>query len=702
MTIFKNLSDLLQENFKKITNNGTRPLFVVNADKDVLWNLYLDSFPEGTNEVYRVRREYDCSCCRHFMRDMANVVYIDDDTRVHSIFEFDTHSNVFQPVMDALAKEVVQYPIIGQFLHKEANVGYELSRELDPTSGKVTTWNHFHLTLPDKYCWNTPAHRNMPRTTIGSMCSEFNGRRNVFKRSLDEITMDSVDTVLELIESNSLYRGAEWFNQLKMFKGLKEEYADLDPEQKENFAWARAYDLGVGVSNIRNHSIGTLLVDISAGMELDEAVRRYEAIVAPANYKRPKAIYTKRMLEEAEKTVTELGYLNSLGRKFATLDDIRANNILFSNRDAKRRMEGEDIFASMKHEVETVDPKKFSRVDEIGIEDFISKVLPTAKAVEVLFENRHSQNLMSLIAPKAPNAPSMFKWSNGFSWAYSGNMADSDIRENVKMAGGNVNGFMRFSIQWNDDPNEWDRNDLDAHCREFIKNYLQEHIFFHHKTSNITGAALDVDIIDPSKGKPAVENIVYATERMVRPGKYEFGVHCYNYMGGKKGFRAELEVNGKIWHFDYNKAMHAGEYVKVAEVEVTADQHRRMSYAVKEALPSSTSSKDIWGVKTNQFVPVTVIMNSPNYWNGESGIGNKHYFFMMAGCVNPENPNGFYNEFLNNELYAHRKVFEALGSRMAVEDCEDQLSGIGFSSTKRNDVIVRVEGATQRVMIVKF
>ena len=47
-------------------------------------------------------------------------------------------------------------------------------------------------------------------------------------------------------------------------------------------------------------------------------------------------------------------------------------------------------------------------------------------------------------------------------------------------------------------------------------------------------------------------------------------------------------------------------------------------------------------------------------------------------------------------------MFEALGGRMKVEQNDDQLSGIGFSMTKRDEVIVRVTGATKRVMKVKF
>lgn len=689
--MFKDFVKAIQKNLQQMSKDSSR-LFTVNVDTEELYNLYLDLFPAGTNEIYRERREYDCSCCRHFIRDIGNVVSIKNG-ELHTIWGInpvsDDKYNVVAAALDAYVK---QKAVSGVFLKKEKRIGTPENREMLPT-GKINKYEHFFVDLPEICIF-----KEYYGHTLEGDLSQFRDVRNVFKRSLDEISKEAVDTVLELIAQNSLYKGAEWKKQLTEFKNYQKEYGKLTDEQKELWIWEKSIAAGAVIGKIRNHSIGTLLVNISEGMDLDLAVRKYEQIVAPVNYKRPKAIFTKKMLEDAKKTITELGYMDSLQRRFATLDDITVNNILFSNKDAAKRITGAmDLFDEMEQDV-AIDPKRFSKVEEISAEDFIKNVLPVAKELEVYLENKHIQNMVSLIAPEVADAKTMFKWNNGMSWAYTGNITDSDIKENVKAAGGSVTGIVRFSIQWNDG-NGKDNSDLDAHC---LEPQGGDHIYFSHKISRYTGGELDIDITDPiyqckSNGGVAVENITYPSKERMKPGTYKFYVNQYSFRNSQ-GFKAEVEVNGEIHSYEYNTPVRGN--VDVAEVIL--DQSG--NFKVVDKLPGNcaTISKDVWGIKTLQFTPVSVVCYSPNYWDEQKGIGHQHLFFMLKDCINPEEPNGYYNEFLKPELEQHRRVFEALGAKAHVKDVDDQLSGVGFSLTKRNDLIIKVKGATERVLKIKF
>ena len=685
---FTEMRDNLMKNFKEMTKDVDH-LFEVAVDKDEMWNLYLDSFPAGTNEIYRERRWHDCSCCRQFIKTIGNAVVIKNG-KIITIWDFRTDDSTYQPVLDALSVFIKSHAVSDIYVSKVKKIG-TLKNYEELENGKVQEWTHFYAELPDNLV-------DRSNRSEGDIKGSFRDTRNVFKRSLDEITMDVLDTILELINSNTLYKGEEWKGVLGEFKKYKREYDKLASEkEKDIYAWEQSVKAGIAIGRIRNHSIGTLLVNVSEGMDLDTAVKKYEQIVAPANYKRPKAIYTKKMLEDAKKTITELGYLDSLQRRFANLDDITVNNILFSNRDAAKRIVGaDDIFGEMEREV-AVNPRKFSKIDEISATDFINKVIPTAKEVEVFVENKHDKNFVSMIAPCNKEAKTMFKWNNGLSWAYTGNITDSDMKQNVKAAGGNVDGVLRFSIQWNESGK--DNSDLDAHCIEPTKNEIY---FGNCRKPGMSklGGQLDIDITQPNSqmpGKPSVENITWLDKSRMKPGVYKFFVNQYA-ARGSKGFKAEIEFDGEIYSFEYNHPV-SGD-VQVAEV--TMDSNGK--FTIKEKLfgSSTISSRNIWGVNTNQFIPVSVISYSPNYFDEQDGIGHRHLFFFLKDCVNTEEPNGYYNEFLKNELAEHKRVFEALGAKCHVEDTEDQLSGIGFSMTKRAELIVKVKGATERIMKVRF
>lgn len=683
---FKDFRNMISDHFKTMTKDVDR-LFEVGVDKDEMWNTYLDSFPTGTNEIFRKRREYDCSCCRQFVKQIGSAVVIKNN-KLETIWDLGIHDDKFEPVAKAMSDFVRRHCVTDVYVSKFKKVGTEYNYE-QYENGTMKKWEHFQIILDDKFVEKTAR-------SIGDIKGGFRDTKNVFKRSLDEISMDALETVLELINSNTLYKGEEWKTILMEFKRYKKEYEKLSSDDvRDLYTWENSVKAGIAIGRIRNHSIGTLLVNVSNEMDLDTAVKKYEQIVAPTNYKRPKAIFTKKMLEDAKKTISELGYMDSLNRRFATLDDITVNNILFSNKDAAKRIsDSSDIFGELEKQA-VVNPRKFSRVEEITANDFIKNVLPSAKEVEVLVENKHSNNFVSLIAPCNKDSKSMFKWNNGLSWAYSGNITDSDMKQNVKAAGGNVDGVLRFSIQWNEDGR--DNCDLDAHCIEPNRNEIYFSNCRKPSLSSMTGQ-LDVDIIHPN-GKVAVENITWSDKSKMKPGVYKFFVNQYS-GSARNGFRAEIEFNGEIYSFDYSNSMRTGQDVYVADVILDTNGE----FTIKEKISgnSKVSSRTVWGISTNEFTPVSVVCYSPNYFDEQDGIGHRHLFFMLNGCKNDEEPNGYYNEFLKSELEKHKRVFEALGSKCHVEDSEDQLSGIGFSMTKRAELVVKVKGATERILKIKF
>ena len=671
---FPEFRNLMENHWKEITKNNP-PIFELDIDKSTFYQLYLNSFPEGTNPIYRQRREYDCSCCHHFINQVGSVlVYTPNGWS--SIWDFDA-PYPFTDVCKTMSTELKRHSLRDIFYTDSKYAGTKYSTEYKGV--EVIRWDHFFLDIPEVYV--------RPRADIPGLKGDFLDSVNVFYRTMREIALDAMETVNDLICSGSLYRGDEWKTQITKLIELKHIY-DNPATDRSTFIWTTVAKIPTSLARIRNSSIGTLLINLSEGMEVENAVRAYEQVVAPANYKRSKPVFTKRMLEQAQKDITNLGYLNSLGRRYATLDDIKITNVLFANRDARAAMNAPmNPFEALTSKAVNK-PKNFDNLREVKIEDFIKDILPTCASVEAYLDNKLTSNLCSLIAPVNTDSKCMFKWNNNFSWAYTGNITDSQIRENVKMAGGKVDGVLRFSIQWNDQ--DYNPCDYDAHCVE----ENGRHIYYRAKHSYASNGELDVDIINPIKGQPAVENIVYSNLNRMPDGKYTFYVHCYNQRGDSRtGFRAEIEMNGKTYQYDYPHYLANNQKVDVAIVEKKNNQ----LILKQEFIPSSTTSRKIWNLTTNEFIPVSLVCYSPNYWE-EPGVGNKHYFFMLKNCVSDESPNGFYNEFLNQELNKNRKVLEALGAQMAVQPIDNPLCGLGFSSTKRNSLVVKVDSQYMRIV----
>jgi len=688
---FEILGKAVKAQFDKMSEGQ---LFAIETnDRNELVDHYLSSFPDGTNPIYKERTEHDCQCCRSFIRQIGGAVSIASNGQIETVWDVEV-GGFYQVVCDAMASYVRSKEIRNVMLNSEKNISVGTSHSQDE-DGNALTWNHFYAVLPNKYVsQDVPSQLSITRSNY-----------DVLKRSLEEITVDAAKTVLELIDQDSIYRGAEHKRTVQTFLVLKSAFDICEgSELQERISWYRSVQLG-GASKIRNTAIGSLLVDLSEGKDLEGSVKSFESKVAPTNYKRPKALVTKGMIEKAQKKVIELGYETALHRRFAKTDDLTINNVLFADRSVKEEL---DVFGSLAKEVETK-PKNLDRVDEVKIDDFIENILPTCTSVEALVENKHSGNFVSLIAPAIADTKNMFKWDNNFSWAYNGEVADSLLKQRVADLGGRVDGVFRFTHSWNYDGKNQSLMDLHVFMpNSFAQKYYEgkechdnypsgRRVGWNKRKDHASGGVQDVDFTSAPRKEVPVENITFPSLDKMPEGKYTLRIHNWQKRSvTTSGFRAEVEFDGNIFQYEYPRALENKEWVTVAEVTL-----KDGVFTIDHKLPTSTTSKDDWGVKTEQFSKVKMIMNSPNHWDGNK-TGNKHFFFMLEDCNRGEDARGFFNEFLDEQLTEHRKVFEMLGSRMRAEETDDQLSGLGFSSTQRNHVFLKVTGSFTRTIKVLF
>ncbi len=686
---FSKFKRAIDRQFDKISKHD---LFRTDVNKDQLWDKYLSSFPTGTNPTYRERTEYDCSCCRQFIKAVGNTVTIIDG-RVVSIWDIEIDEPAYQLVADSMSQFVKSHQISDVFLHPEKTAGTDRNFEnprkaggITINEGKVITWEHFHVNIP----WGRNQGKNYYRakkeipTELGLKRAD----HDVLMRGLTELTQDSVDTVLEIIKQGSLYRGNEYQANVKAFDKLKRAFDKLKTDQERDlFVWENFDKVSGAVSRIKNTAIGTLLIDLSSNdpkaSDLETAVRKFEtSIMAPSNFKRSKALVSQKQVDDAKKAVEELGLTSALERRYAKISDVRVNDIIFANREARGAMLG-GAFDGVANKANT--PKNLDKVETISIEKFINDIVPQISSIEVFVENRYINNLVSLVAPAYKDAKSLFKWNNDFSWSYNGDFTDS-IKERVKKAGGNVTGDLACRLAWSN------YDDLDFHMKE-AGGY---EIAYYSKHSP-HGGQLDVDMNAGSgHTREPVENIFYGDRHKMKEGNYELFVHQFMKRETTDvGFEAEIDYLGDVKRYAYGKGLSQGERVVVAKFKYT----HVGGIEIVESLPESNASKTVWGIKTQDFHKVNVFMLSPNYWEGEA-VGNKHYLFMLEGCINDGQARGFFNEFLKPDLDKHRKVLEIVASKMKTGEAVDQLSGLGFSDTKRAEIIVRVKGSFTRTLKV--
>lgn len=622
---------------------------------------YLAAFPEGTDPLYITNTTHDCTCCKHFVKNLGSILVINDDLTLDSIWNVPNLPYPYDVVAAAMHDQVAKAGVLAPYYTPMASYGAQTSRQL-LQDGTAKTWHHFYGDVPQQHIRPDLEESGKQLTSAHTL-----------QRALEELTHEAVVTVVELIENNAIYRGAEYAKAVKEFQNLHADYRTLTPELRYNFIWKHCTD---PVANIRNTAIGTLLVDLSDGRELEAAVAAYEAKVAPENYKRSTSLITPAMVRLAVAKIAELGIEPQLHRRLANKQDLKVSNLLWVNRPTKANLQS-GLEQSLMKLAKAPTIKTKPEGSEISMADFITDVLPKASKVQVMFAPEHVPNLVTLTcAQDRSEPPTLFKWNNDFAWAYRGGLADSSIKQLVKAAGGATDAALRISLAWHN------ADDLDLHVRN------PRGTSVYHAMRCNGGGTLDVDAHWMGYRRKSADEVLTPVENVVYQnlldGTYLVTVFNYKRMETRdQGFTVEVEVGGKVMHYTSEK----NESIeRVLQIAIKDEQLAGITAAA--GVTESAMEQEVWNLKTGTFVDVTSVMRSPNFWDGE--VGNEHLFFTLEGCKVSERVHGLFNEFLRPELAEHRKVFEHLGDTYKCGLVDDQLSGLGFSMTKAAKVTFAV------------
>lgn len=713
----------LQSRFSEMCKTGH--LFVSSISGEQVWAAYLMGF--GGDPIFRINKVHECNACKHFITHYGNIIAFDSDLNLMTVWDNVVDQEYVESarlIKNRLAKGKIAHVFVMTYDYLNTKANYERVNMRQPSYllgieknlkqytkedveaypnasikvGDIKTFTHLHIRLPKAFVNSGDESRE-------AISGKIDSQVKVFKRGLEEISLNTLELIKDLEEQGSLLNGISYRHFITGAIAAKKEY-DKAPN-KDAYVWIKAQELGA-VAGFRNTAIGTLMVDLEGGANLEESVKAFNKMVDPANYMKATAPITKAQIERAEKFVEEKGYVDSFDRRVAKPEDINVQDILHTETSTKEVKSRLSVFSNIKPT--TVNKVKIpTNIQEMKIDDFMKNILPGCTSVEAFLENRLKGNFVNLLTSKNKKSKCMFKWNNNFSWTYTGNLTGkSQIAKTVKKLGGYVDAPFRASIIWNES-GEAPHMDFDIHCIEDGRDeiyYGRHHI---HTDMNLydtyktqKGGVLDLDIVDPTEqckatNYVAVENIFY---KSIPDGKFRFFINDFN-GNTNQGARAEIYIDGTIYSYRFPNTFKHNESRDIATVYIKDGKVERIEHNQNAfvGINGDQTSQKMFGLDSCEFQHVNLVCLSPNYWDGQ-GVGNKHYFFMLQGAKNPESIRSIHNEFLNDELKSQRKVMEVLGATLKVPSEDGQLCGLGFNATVRDSLIVRIDG--KRLIKIKF
>lgn len=258
----KELREKMQAQFDKMC--ATSKLFRSTITGREVWDMYLKSFPTEHNPIFRDPNStvHNCNLCNNFIRRYGNIVALDEYLNIMTIWDVEIDgeysdsvktisdklnqsgiSDIFMETFDSLnslpyekctkqnEKFQLGIPKNVKRYTKEESEKYGVVKP-----NEIREFNHFMLMLPKTFV-------DMSGKSIEAITGLFRDAKNVFKRAMDEIPLDTLMLVRDLINQGSLLDGQTHLYKIEQIIPFKKQYDLLSEKEKDVWSWNVSYGL---------------------------------------------------------------------------------------------------------------------------------------------------------------------------------------------------------------------------------------------------------------------------------------------------------------------------------------------------------------------------------------------------------------------------------------------------------------------------
>lgn len=668
--------EALEKHVSQALNNAVAngdKVFTTNAEG--LFNVFLANIP------HYARQYYTCRACESFFNKYAGLVTIDGYGDMKPVFWKSVATpSFFKQAVYAMYDKILDSKVTGVFLTDEKYLGRH----------KDGSWTHFYAEVPDSL-------RNKITTKKAhEVVAEYNTSFLTLTSALQKYTLSTTTQALQLLGSESLYRGDKILPQAQWFTALQESLVSVatSNKTKNNLKWLAVAKAPLSFTRIPSSTYGSLLEDLEENLPINLVASRFKAKMNPDTHQRSQTDATDNQIYEASKVIKDLGLENSLGRRYAKLEDITQFEWLAQGAHKEVTEVEKEISRGVFDHLQS-SKKSTPKTPSVELptavmtwSKFQRTILPFAESIEAKVDN--PSRIMAMVTALDPDAPSITQWENNpLTWYYAGGGIDGAIKERVESAGGKYeDNVIRCSLMWEG------YTDLDLHCIT----PQNKHIYYaRDQRRDSYGGYLDLDMngLDRSSNTP-VENMRWS--KVAPEGRYKFFVHNYTQNGhGKTPFVAELDVEGYVFRVE-GEPLSNKEEVVVFEFDYKRGQVPVMLHGNAVAQT----------VATGGFKKVNGITLSPNLW-GDNPVthAGTHIFFLLDEFKDTklDTGRGFVTEMLKSELRPIRKVLNMFADQTPIEGYEEASAcGVGYSKDGEWNLVLKVKtkNSTQLVTIDRW